>query len=180
MVLLILAVIWAAVLIPPFLRARAEGRPADSIGDFRRRLVVLERSGPSLMAPANRLRSNGGSYPVAQQVFTPQYTGMAQAPRGNADYRRARTLRRRRDVLMGMLVSMGGTLLLGVLPPLRILWMAHVALDVLFIGYCAMLIRARNIAAEKAMKLRVLPGGAARYDYNTAPEPALVLQRSAR
>lgn len=179
MVLLILAVIWAAVLIPPFLRARAEGRPADSIGDFRRRLVVLERTGPTLMAPANRLRSNGVSYPLAQPVFNPQYSGMAMN-RGGGDLRRSRTLRRRRDVLMGLLVSMGGTLLLGVLPPLRILWMAHVVLDVLFVAYCAMLIRARNIAAEKAMKLRVLPGGAARYDYNTAPEPALVLQRSAR
>ncbi|HVL27065.1 MAG TPA: hypothetical protein VM390_02875 [Acidimicrobiales bacterium] len=46
LVLLILAVIWAAVLIPPFLRARAEGRPADSITDFHRQLSVLRRTGP--------------------------------------------------------------------------------------------------------------------------------------
>lgn len=173
MVLLILAVIWAAVLIPPFLRARAEGRPADSIGDFRRRLVVLERSGPSLMAPANRLRHAVPSYPVAQPMAF-----AATAPRSSDALRRARTLRRRRDVLIGLLVSMGGTLLLGALPPLRGLWVAHVVLDVLCMAYVALLIRARNIAAEKAMKLRVLPRGAAMS--HTAPEPALLLQRSAR
>ena len=46
MVLLILAVVWAAVLVPPWLRNRADARPADSITAFRRRLSVLERTGP--------------------------------------------------------------------------------------------------------------------------------------
>src|SRR5205807_5282983 len=45
-VLLILAVVWAAVLVPPWLRNRADARPADSITAFRHRLRVLERTGP--------------------------------------------------------------------------------------------------------------------------------------
>ncbi|MBV8162398.1 MAG: hypothetical protein JO265_15875, partial [Acidimicrobiia bacterium] len=44
--LLILAVVWAAVLVPPWLRSRADARPADSISAFRHRLTVLERTGP--------------------------------------------------------------------------------------------------------------------------------------
>ena len=40
MVLVVLAVVWAVVLIPPWLRSRAEGRPGDSIGAFHRQLTA--------------------------------------------------------------------------------------------------------------------------------------------
>ena len=43
MVLFILAVIWAAVLLPPYLQNRSESRPADPISSFQRQLSVLER-----------------------------------------------------------------------------------------------------------------------------------------
>ena len=43
LVLVILAAIWAAVLLPPFLQSRSENRPADSISTFRNQLHVLER-----------------------------------------------------------------------------------------------------------------------------------------
>jgi hypothetical protein len=56
-VLLILALVWAAVLGPGILRRRAERRSADSIGAFRRQLRVLERTGPPIVQPANRLYS---------------------------------------------------------------------------------------------------------------------------
>jgi hypothetical protein len=42
--LLILPVIWAAVLIPPWIRRRREGRPAESILTFHRKLWELERT----------------------------------------------------------------------------------------------------------------------------------------
>ena len=63
MVLLILAALWAALLVPPYLRNRAENRPADSIGDFRHQLRVLQRTGPSSVAPANRLFGPAPSVP---------------------------------------------------------------------------------------------------------------------
>jgi len=56
-VLLILAVIWALVLGPGLLRSRAERRARDSIGAFHRQLRVLERTGPTLVSPAFRLRT---------------------------------------------------------------------------------------------------------------------------
>jgi hypothetical protein len=54
---------------------------------------------------------------------------------------------------------------------MRTLLYVHVVLDLLFAGYVALLIRMRNVAAEKEMKLRFLP--------TVQGEPALALRRSA-
>jgi len=70
---------------------------------------------------------------------------------------RSRTLRRRRDVLTALIVAAVATLVLGALPMLRMLWSAHVVFDVLLVAYVAMLIRQRNAAAEREMKVRFLP-----------------------
>ncbi len=167
MVLLFLAVIWAAVLVPPMLRARAEGRPADSIGNFRHQLSVLQRTAPGVVAPANTLRA-----PMPMGPYRAVAPGLAVRSVSPEAARRARTLKRRRDVLFGLLGAMGGSLVLGLLPSLRVLWGLHLVLDALFVGYVAMLMRIRNEAAERDMKLRFIPtaGG--------MPEPAL-LRRSA-
>jgi hypothetical protein len=96
----------------------------------------------------------------------------APAPLSSVELRRARTLKRRRDVLFSLLGAMGVTLLLGAVPSMRVLWGLHVVLDLAFAGYVAALVRLRNIAAERDMKLRFLPGAA-------HAEPALALRRSA-
>jgi hypothetical protein len=166
-VLLFLAVIWAAVLVPPMLRARAEGRPADSIGNFRHQLSVLQRTAPGVVAPANTLRT-----PMAMGPYRPIAPGLSIRSVSPEASRRARTLKRRRDVLFGLLGAMGGSLVLGMLPSLRVLWGLHVVLDVLFVAYVTLLVRMRNVAAEREMKLRFLPS-------TPAPEPALLLRRSA-
>jgi hypothetical protein len=157
-VLLILAGIWAAVLVP-WVRSRVEPGPADSIGDFRRQLVVLQRTGPVSVAPANRLRVP----PYNPGVPTP-YTGYAGAHalvRRSAmspeAARRARTLKRRRDVLFTLIGGMAATLVLGFVPSLRLLWALHVVLDLAFAGYVTLLVRMRNMAAEREIKLRFLP-----------------------
>jgi hypothetical protein len=67
--------------------------------------------------------------------------------------------------------AMGITLLLGLLPPFRaVLWL-HLACDVAFGVYVAMLIKMRNEAAEREMKLRFLP--------TAQPDNVLLLRRSA-
>ncbi|HEV7888743.1 MAG TPA: hypothetical protein VGO92_14390 [Acidimicrobiales bacterium] len=141
-------------------RSRVEPGPADSIGAFRRQLGVLQRTGPATVAPANRLRVP----PYNPGVPTP-YAGYAGAHSLARRYsaspeaaRRARTLKRRRDVLFTLLGSMAGTLVLGLLPPLRMLWGLHVLLDLAFAGYVALLVRMRNEAAEREIKLHFLPG----------------------
>jgi hypothetical protein len=67
---------------------------------------------------------------------------------------------------------MGTSLVLGFIPALRILWVVHVLVDVMFVTYVALLVHMRNQAAEREMKVRFLPG--------RSPEPAtLLLRRSA-
>ncbi len=188
MVLVGLAIIWAAVLVPPALRRWLERRAADSISEFDRQLAVLERSRPGTArrapdrfrtrgpAPspavlpgagvaslsAHRARINGG--------LRPQASGSALASYRRHASSRRRALRRRRDILVGLLATSALTLVLGVLPVLRTMLLVHVVVDVLLVAYVALLIRQRTLAAEREMKVRFLPGP-------RAMEPAL-LRRS--
>jgi hypothetical protein len=169
--LLILAVVWAVVLVPPWLRSRADARPADSISAFRHRLTVLERTGPvgARRVPMLRHRpETRGFVPIARQPG-PRATAMS------AMSSRARTQRRRRDIFVGMLAAMVTSLVLGFVPSLRILWVVHLLVDAMFVTYVALLVHMRNQAAEKEMKVRFLP----QHMGTRAPEPALLLRRSA-
>ena len=168
-VLLILAAIWASVLIPPFLRSRAEGRPADSIVDFRRQLGVLQRTAPSRFGAANSLRD-----PYDRPQLAPPVRGLAPAAVRTltADARRRRTMKRRRDVFVGLLAAMGMSLVLSRIGALSALIWVHVLLDLAFVGYVAVLVHLRNLAAERELKVRFLPTAAA------PVEPALLARSS--
>jgi type III secretory pathway component EscV len=82
---------------------------------------------------------------------------VAPAPRAAALPRRGSARRRRRDIFLALLVAAGSTLVLGAIPGLRMLWLVHVAADVLLMGYVALLVRQRNLATERALKVRLLP-----------------------
>lgn len=164
MVLILLAAIWAAFLLPPILRARAENRPSGSITDFRRQLRTLARTSPAGYGPP--MRAVGGPL---RPVAPPR----GPAPRATAGLARSRrAVKRRRDIFVGLLVAMAGSLVLGFLPQLRALWAVHVVVDLLFAAYVALLVHLRNLAAEREMKVRFLPTAARQ------PEPALVYRRS--
>ncbi|HZN15148.1 MAG TPA: hypothetical protein VFB78_12805 [Acidimicrobiales bacterium] len=167
MVLLILAVIWAAVLIPPRLRARAEGRPADSIGAFRRHLGVLQRTGPHALLP-QAINPAYGTIPIRPApAASPLWSATAMA-----ESRRRQTQARRREVFMGLVISMGATFVLGIPHGMRVFWALHLVLDLLFAGYVALLVHLRNLATERTTKVRYLrPAG-------PMVEPALALRRS--
>lgn len=90
---------------------------------------------------------------------------------------RQRTLRRRRDVLVGLLAAAAVTLVAGALPALRILWAVHLVVDALLMAYVAMLIHQRNVVAERDMKVRFLPGSVPVEPALLRREPAL-LRRS--
>lgn len=166
-VLILLAAIWAAFLLPPILRARAENRPAGSITDFRRQLRTLARTSPAGYTAPVRV-AGGPLRPMAAPAVRTR--SAAATPNGLARSRRA--VKRRRDIFVGLLVAMAGSLVLGFLPQLRALWAVHVALDVVFAAYVGLLVYLRNLAAEREMKVRFLPTAGAQ------PEPALLYRRS--
>jgi hypothetical protein len=78
------------------------------------------------------------------------------APSQAAARRRA-AQRRRRDVFVALLVGAVGSFLLAMIPGLSVLWSVQVLFDLLLVGYVALLIRIRNLAAERELKMRRLP-----------------------
>ncbi len=137
LVLIVLAVMWIAVLLPPYLRSRSSGRPSDSISSFQRQLSVLERSSPS----------------------SPSELGHRRAPAGHLTLAQAQARRRLVAGTLALLAVL--TFVVGVFEPgMRVLLVAHLLLDGLLVGYLAALHRARSEAAEREMKVRFLPATA--------------------
>jgi hypothetical protein len=62
-VLILVAVLWIAVLVPTAVSKLRERRSAGSIGRFHDRLDLLERTGPKLVEPAYRLTGTDWSRP---------------------------------------------------------------------------------------------------------------------
>lgn len=126
-VLIVLGLIWTAVLLPPALRARA-GRRAEFIDSFREQMGVLEQRNP--LGPA------------AEAVLKDE-----ARPR-----RRSSPAQRRRDILGGLLGAMIGSLVLGAVPSLRMVWVLHLFLLNTFIGYVSLLAHQRNVALRRARR----------------------------
>src|SRR5205823_14983031 len=131
---------------------RAENRPADSIGDFRHQLRVLQRTGPSSVAPANRLWGPAPSVPP----YAPYAVGLRRSMSPSAMRRRA-AQRRRRDIFLSLLALTSLSGVCGFVPGLSAVWYLTGVMAVALVGYVLLLVRMRNLAAEREMKLRFLP-----------------------
>lgn len=180
MVLLILAALWAALLVPPYIRNRSEHRPADSIGDFRHQLRVLQRTGPASVKPANRLWGPASSVPPYSPYATNRVAVGRRGPaaRVSPDVLRRRAVqRRRRDIFLSLLALTGLSGLIGFVPGLSAVWYLTGVMGLALVAYTALLLRIRTVAAEREMKLRFLPsaGGPGAVE----PAPAYVMRRSA-
>ena len=157
-VLLILAVVWGVFLVPQVLRARADRGPADSIGAFRNQLSVLDRTagspgGGGVGVPSLSARR------AAMHAAPTMGLGAPVAAYG-VGYRRptqTELQRRRQHVFLGLLGAVIVTLALGLL--FRPFFALNVIVDVVFVGYVALLARARALAAEREMKVRYLRPG---------------------
>jgi hypothetical protein len=169
-VILVLIAIWATVLIYPILRARSEGGFGDSIGTFRRHLSVLERAAPNSVSPANRLRlppSSSGIPPYRPGARARPGTGAGLRSPGGRRYappavmaRRRKLQKRRRDVLFTLVTGIIGSLLLGLIPGLSMMLFVCAGFVLLLAGYVSLLVRLRNLATEREMKLTFLPAPA--------------------
>lgn len=116
MVLVVLAAIWAAVLLPPYLQKRRAFHPHASIGDFRTQLAVLQRTGDPY-APAPMMRTASGR------------------AMSRTDARR-----RRRDVLFTLVASAGLTFLLALVAGGSV-WLLHLTVVAALLGYVALLMQ---------------------------------------
>lgn len=113
---LLLVFIWAAVLVPPAAGARA-AREADFLGSIRAGAHPLDSTG-----------SDQRPVSVDHPRFRPALTANA----------------RRRQVLGGLVVAIGATLVLGLLPTFRLLLVVHLLLVNSFLAYVGLLVHVRD------------------------------------
>ncbi|MFP5317150.1 MAG: hypothetical protein ACLGI2_02520 [Acidimicrobiia bacterium] len=153
-VIVVLALIWAAVLIPPLVRNRAERR-AEFIDSFRQQMGAFD-SGKAA-AQVEPRRQPGRTSPRPKRRVSPQ--------------------QRRRDILGGLLGAMIGSLVLGAIPSLRLVWVLHLFLLNLFIGYCSLLAhQRRHVRASLMAREAARPAPATRVERaKRRLEPALDL-----
>lgn len=125
-VLIILGALWAAVLVPPLLRARSE-RKTGAIGDYAHTLGALKTSNRTLTS--------------APRLSAGLVDGSRHSPRMSKE---AEIRKRRKDVLTVLLASTGITFLLAVLVSSTALWFINFICLVALVGYVYMLIQIKN------------------------------------
>jgi hypothetical protein len=141
-VLLVLAALWAVVLVPPLLRSRmARAASADPIGDFNQRLVVLSRTNGAAPRPV----PSGGPLPRAPAVS--RRPALAMTPRA---------MKRRRDVLSALVIAVFVTIALAYFTGSPYLWGLHLAVDLCLLAFGAVCAWARKVRVERAQNVRVL------------------------
>jgi len=167
LVLVILAVMWVVVLVPPLLRSRQDSRPSDSVVSFRRQLSTLQRTGPQLrpvgrVAPSRsgpRGLAGVGAHPGTRSAGYGRGYGSGygfQARRAGTSYRMSRVTarRRRQNVLFVLGVAAAGTLLLALGSASRYVWYANAVADVLLAGYVYLLVQLRKLDEQRQRTLR--------------------------
>lgn len=200
--LIFLAIIWAVYLGWYAIQSRSHRRSGDSITSFQSRLAVLDRRSPGY-GSRDYLGTVSGNLPLAfgrpgsraqrgvvgrSPAAAPGTTAFAPTlgargatvpmNRAGSAPRLSGVRKRRRDVFVGLLGAAGATLVLGIVPALRALWLVHLLVDGILIAYVVMLIQIRNQAAERELKVRFLPT-ATPLPSMMHSEPALMLRRTA-
>ncbi|MGH9117169.1 MAG: hypothetical protein ACRD0A_04615 [Acidimicrobiales bacterium] len=177
LVLFILAVIWLAVLLPPWLQNRGATRPADSITTFRNQLSVLERRAGSVAPHRVAARSPNVTtmYPYGASLRAG--IGPAARPRpfipapvvrmSSADARQ-----RRRDVVntLGAAAVLTFVLAAFIGGPV---WILNAVVLTLFGVYGVLMTRVQRTSEARETKVRYLPRR------ERAAEPAYLVRRSA-
>jgi len=183
-VFLLLGVIWAAVLVPPWLQARREARPIASIMSFRSQLWSLQRATPTYgdtyevygdeddapvdeiapVAAGGAVHAFGSARGAAARVAPGVVGTVVRSPESGAPHgltgaatagRRAQAFRRRRQVLSSLVLLTAA----GVAPALLLggPWVAAVAAPgTLLVAYLGLLVRRGRREVERAQKVRYL------------------------
>ena len=164
-VLIILAVLWAVVLVPPLLRSRSQ-HSADSIVDFNRKLDVLGRTNGNLddtstvgdpyAAPVGAASAGPRRRVPPARAAAPVRTAVRTAPlvRASAAHRSAL---RRRNVVRTLSIAVLATLLVATFAHSPVAWGFQLFVDLLAGAYVGLLAWARGVQSERAEKVRYLP-----------------------
>lgn len=156
LVLFILAVMWAAVLVPPMMRNRQEiGRSRDSVGAFRSQLSTLGRTGPVVYAPASRFDAGRGPIGSAVEAPTASATTTLAAPSGMPRSPHEAE-RRRRDIIRVLAAAAVLSLIVALLMPSAFAWLLHLSIDVLLGTYVVLVSRLRSMVMERDQKVHYL------------------------
>jgi len=156
LVVVILAVMWVLVLVPPMLRSRHDGRPSSSISSFRRQLSTLGRTTPTVFARVPG-RPAGGFHRAAPSPMPyrpgPSY-GMRPAHRPSArGYSQRYAAKRRRQQVLLTLVGVAfftAVLAFGMGVP-AMLWL-NLLVDAALVGYVVLLVKLRQVEQARAMR----------------------------
>lgn len=177
-VLLILAVLWAAVLVPPVLRNRSENRRGEPIGPLNLR-AGSKRPRPSLGSAFNS-PSPGGAFRPAAFPSRP----LGPAPANGVSSRppvMSPAQRRRRDVLVILVGAVGVSLVLAFFTGVLAIWLLHLLADALLAGYVFLLVRMKQrggVAAGRGALPPPIPLEHSRQARHV-PHRELALRRSA-
>ena len=162
-VLIVLAALWAVVLVPPLLRARTS-RSNDSIGDFNYKLGVLSRTNGLARRRGGRL------LPVLSSPSPVFASPSTMGPRLTPSQRAAK---RRRDITLGLTVAAALTLAIATFAQSTSVWLLQGVTDVLLVGYLGLLAWARSLQLDRSATVRYLPERAPELALRPAPELAL-------
>lgn len=165
-VLIILAALWAVVLVPPLLRNRSQ-RTADSIVDFNYKLDVLGKTNGNLDLPQTVTPPAPPVYSRDPLTVTAPRTPPLVVPSTAAAERSAR---RRRDLVRGFSLAIAASLLLATATRSPAAWALQMVVDLLAGTYALLWAWARSAQAERAEKVRYMP---------ELRVPELALRRSA-
>ena len=148
-VLIILAVLWAVVLVPPLLRSRRSQRSADSIVDFNYKLDMLGH-----MNGRRRRRAPAAPLPARVPAAT---AALAPVPYAGPTTAAQRSARRRRAVLQVLGGSLVATLFLAIGAHSLAFWLLQIVVDVLAAAYLALWAWVRSLEADRIEKVRYIP-----------------------
>jgi len=137
LLLALLGIMWAAFLVPMG-RRRSDAR---SVQDFERRMELLAQA---------EVHGTSGRW-----IVTPRKGVRFLGPR---ERQQARARARRRRVFVFLLEAMGLSLLIGIVPPLRVAWMAAAGLAGLLVIYIwALLVIKARAGVPEARPVAVPP-----------------------
>lgn len=203
MILVLLLVVWAAVLVPPYLRrrsgtgtARLPRSDGNSIANHRHQLQILDNSlgagGPQSVnvIPFRRPEDDASIHlpvggPVSDMVARPEvpqvsFAGLQEVPQRPVDFSTPMSLdgarRRRRNVLASLLGLAVVTLIMAVAASGA--WvLINLLADAALLAYVMLLVRHQQVTNERMNKVRpIRPVGR---QPHVQPAPTYLLQQSA-